>query len=257
MDSFLKFLAKFATAKGIVLLIVVVLLVIFVIRNLDFITEVTFKIDKSKNKPTEQIDTIKHQKDTLAKSVIIKKDSVTMLSIEKVALCPQSFRLHSYFYVEIKNTGSYPAKNVTVIIDYGKSKFDTLEFKPEFPKPEIISSVHDKNIFKIKYSELLQNQSIYLYSFLDIPMFKGITLIWDNSTRIQTYDYQQFLKDENSSQSDDYYYSLLNGKSKSEGFFDTGFGTFIEVMAALTIIVLMIFFVYVIIIKLSKLWNIE
>ena len=53
IDKFIKSIERLASAKVIVILLIVGLGSFFVYKNIDFITEITFKIDQSKTKESE------------------------------------------------------------------------------------------------------------------------------------------------------------------------------------------------------------
>jgi len=178
MDKYLKLLEKVATAKGIVFVFILTMLCFFVYKNLDFITEIKFTIDKSQGITKTQNSPIQNN---------VKKDEKQSLAMdlrfEKIELSPIDFKLPSYFLVEIKNHAPINTNEVDIQINFGDSSYERYEISPK-DICKNLTDLNDKSILKIKCSNLIPNESVYIYAMLNHPVFNNISGVVKDRFRV-------------------------------------------------------------------------
>jgi hypothetical protein len=103
-----------------------------------------------------------------------KVEPTPSLNFAKVFVTPVDTEMPSSFYMEISNTGSAPAKDFKINIDFGESKSEKCEFLPS----EIVKNKTDEAsvIKSISISELPKKQSLYVVCATNSPLFKSITV---------------------------------------------------------------------------------
>jgi len=170
-----ELLKKIATAKGITALLIIAFLAIFIWRNLDFLTEVTFTLRKPDTK-------------TEAKATETQKKNagVPQLVIGEVMLPPSPRKLPYFAVFEIKNSGSVPTTNVRVALDFGAAK--VVAYEVIGPKTEEVSgSDSGQSIIKLDIAQLGPKESAYLYVQTSNPSFKSIALSSSDTSSVVEY----------------------------------------------------------------------
>ena len=122
VEKFLKQLERLATARGIVALLILLVLAFFVYKNFDFISEITFKLDRPKEPPPAE------QERRTETRPPIEADSASV-KIRNVQASPVDFSLPVYFYVEFTNEGS-TAGRAEVMVDFGRANIESYEIRP-------------------------------------------------------------------------------------------------------------------------------
>lgn len=177
-----ELLKKVASAKGITAVLIIVFLGIFVWRNLDFLTEVSFTLKKADSK-------------TEAKSKGSEKagSGVPQLAIGEVLLSPSPRKLPSFAVFEIKNPGSAPTTNVRVVLDLGAAKVDAYEVIG--PKSDEVSgSAAGQSVINLDIVQLRPQESAYIYIQTNNPSFRKIALSSNNTPSVVEYSYKNYLE---------------------------------------------------------------
>lgn len=197
-----ELLKKIATAKGITAVLVIVFLGIFVWRNLDFLTEVSFTMKKPETKA--------ETKSTGSKQ---NNSGVPQLSLGEIILPPSPRKLPSFAVFEIKNPGSAPTTHVRVAIDFGVAK--VMAYEVIGPKQEDVSgSDPEQSVLNLDIAQLRPEESAYVYVQTNNPSFKKIALSSSDTTPVVVYTYRDFLEAKDSSSSPGfrgYLFFLLGG----------------------------------------------
>lgn len=159
-------LKKAASAKGLLVILLAVFIGIFVWRNFNFLTEITFSI-----KNPVQAAAIQPTKE-------IKRSNFTPypeLGIGKVLLPPAPKDLPSIMVFEINNPGTGETKNIRVSLDLGSSKVIGFEIiganNSESKQPVLGTSMLTTTIDKIGPAE-----HAYLYIHCSEPVFRKLTV---------------------------------------------------------------------------------
>lgn len=177
-----ELLKKIATAKGIVAVLVIVFLGIFVWRNLDFLTEISFTMKNSDAKQE-------------AKSAGSKQanSGVPQLALGEITLPPSPRKLPSFAVFEIKNPGSAPTTHVRVAIDFGVAK--VVAYEVIGPKQgDVSGSDPDQSVLNVDIATLHPAESAYVYVQTTNPSFKKIALSSSDTTGVTEYTYHDFLE---------------------------------------------------------------
>ena len=177
MENFLKTIERLANLKGIAALLVVLLLSYFVYRNFDFISEITFKVDKPKKE--HQVDSLKKPMMTTQPGQQLQKGGYAELELLNLQLSPVDFNLPNFFYFELHNKGTAPAQNLVVRIDLGKATVKEIEITCS-DTYEILSNDLSTSIIKAALSSIAQEESAYFYLLLSTPTFKKIIASAEN-----------------------------------------------------------------------------
>lgn len=233
MDKLVKLIEKLATSKRIVVLIILAMLAFFVYKNLDFITEVTFKIDRQKSDKETKKDSGKGEKEKL------KKTGHAEIEIKNVQLSPIDFELPNYFYFELHNSGSIAAENIQLTVDLGKANLSQYEIRSP-SNHKIVSGGSNTNIIKVVFDSINSDESIYIYTLLTIPIFKKVVITSDNIPSTLSYTIEDF-----------------KGAENPTNFFSGGLITFLRIVIGGVILVFIIYAVVVIIMKLNRVFKIE
>jgi len=166
IEKILASLHKLANTKIITLLLILGVAAYFVHENLDFITEVTFKVDHSGSQ---------HQE-------IPKKDNANLYANFTVdtKLIPVQFDIPSYLLITVTNSGPANAYNLEALVDTGKSKITALDIKPKDRCD--ISSGNKDNVGPIRVvcKTVNNGESIYIYSLLSEATFRSILVTSPN-----------------------------------------------------------------------------
>lgn len=191
MDKLIKSLDKIASAKILVALIIIGLVAFFVYRNFDFITEITFKIDRSKKN-----DFVSEEKGEASKKEKGTDTKVTPYSdvrIENIQISPIDFDLPAYFFLELQNRGTKASSGDSIIIDFGRANIENCEIRPK-DSCKIIAGDEGGNLLKIGTESTAPKQSIYVYALLTRPSFKKIIIESKDKTHSIFYSFDDYLK---------------------------------------------------------------
>ena len=162
-DSILK---KAATAKGLLVIILSLLIGIFIWRNFNFLTEVTFSIKNpaastSSQQPKESTNT--------------RVDKLPQLSIGKVILPPAPKSLPAIMVFEISNPGTGTTNNIHISLDLGSAIVTAFEIiganSIDNQQALLGTSILSTSIDKIGPSE-----HVFLYVQCSQPIFDKITI---------------------------------------------------------------------------------
>ena len=158
LDNLEKILTKFATAKGVVVIVIAAVLVFFVIKNFDFISKVTFEISPDKTvKKDPQFHAIPHD-----------------IQLRRVQIPPVLLDVPPYFFAEFANRNRLPAKNVEFLIDLGASKQERVAVRPK-DRCSIVSQ-EDISLIRVRCTSLNGGESVFVQAVLTHPLYRRITI---------------------------------------------------------------------------------
>lgn len=143
------------------------IIAIFVYKNFDFITEITFKVDRPETSA---------KKDNANKN---QHAVYTDLEIDNLQITPIDSKLPSYLYFEVKNTGRETANKINLHIDVGRAKINDFELRPA-ESLHVMAGGKDSNILKILIDSMNVDETVYVYCQLSAPVFNAITLNSEN-----------------------------------------------------------------------------
>ncbi len=157
-----QIIAKLATAKGVVILIVVAAIAFFVAKNFSFLSKVTFELSPEKIAKAET-----------------KKSSHTAapqdIQLRRVQVPPVLLELPPYLLAEFVNTSNFPAEKVEFLIDLGASKAEKVTLRPKdkcsFGSSEDISQV------RVVCSSLNSKESVFVQAVLSAPTYRKIVIL--------------------------------------------------------------------------------
>lgn len=176
-----EILKKISSAKGLTVLLVVVFLSIFVWKNLDFLTEISFTF---KNSNQESVSTKKGENK--------KEHGVPRLELGEIILPPIPVKLPSVVVFEVKNPGTATVVNAHISIDYGAAK--VISYEVLGPRKEEYSiAPPEQSIITIELKKLRPNESVYIYAHTSFPSFKRISLSSENVNSETIYTYNNYL----------------------------------------------------------------
>lgn len=174
-------LKKIATAKGVTAILIILFLGIFVWRNLDFLTEISFTMKKA--------DTKEETKSTTSKN----ESGIPQLSLGEIILPPTPRKLPSFAVFEVKNPGDAPTTHVRIAIDLGASK--VIAYEVIGPKQEDISgSDPDQSVLNVDIAALRPQESAYIYVETNNPTFRKIALSSNDTTGVVEYTYRDYIE---------------------------------------------------------------
>jgi hypothetical protein len=225
MEHFTKILEKIATAKGIVVLIIAATLAFFVYKNFDFMTEVTFKIDRPK---------VAANPKTLEGHTTKGTPSQYSLSMPVVQVTPSAFRIPSYFYAEIRNAGPDSAKDVEIIADLGKAQADQVDVNPS-DRCFFSSDTRGSSILRIQCTEVSAREAVYVYALTTLPTFQEIIVCARASVSPIEYSWSD---------------SQL--ERRNSGFLSSTMIRFLQFMTGALILVFCVYFAWLAIVLLNK-----
>lgn len=165
IEKISAFLHKLANAKIITLLIILGAAAYFIHKNLDFITEITFKIDHT-NGSTNQT-----QANNDRYGAVINVDT---------NLIPLQFDIPSYFLITITNSGYANANNLEVLVDIGRSKVTSLDIKPKDRCSISSGNAEKTEPIRVVCKTVSAGESIYIYSLLSEATFRSILVTSPN-----------------------------------------------------------------------------
>lgn len=193
-----EFLKWLATAKGLTVALILVFMAIFVWRNIDFITEISFtlhKPDQTKSSPEAR------------KEIKAKNEGIPMLAVGMVIVPPAPRGLPSIVVFEIKNPGTGITHNVRVSIDLGSAKligYEVLGLRPD----QSSGTTAGTSLLNIQLEEIGPKESIYVYAQTSTPTFQKIVLSSTDLVSPITYSYDNFR--EGSSNNHDGFFAFLD-----------------------------------------------
>ena len=178
-DSILK---KMATAKGLLILLLVALFGIFVWKNFNFLTEVTFSIKNPGATNPSQVANA---------SAVSKHSTFPQLAIGKVILPPAPKELPTIIVFEIDNPGTGVTNNIRISLDLGSAKAigyevlgaNKLESQQNSLGTSIIGTVIDK---------IGPGEHAYFYVHCSQPTFTKISLSSPDVFGSVEYDYKKY-----------------------------------------------------------------
>jgi hypothetical protein len=220
-----EFLKRITTAKGITMLIVVLFLAIFIWKNLDFFTEVSFTLKNDKTNAS---------KTTAGKTAEKDKEIVgtPALALGDLLIPPTPAKLPSIMVFEVKNPGSDVTKDIRINIDLGTAK--VIEYEIIGPKSdEAQGSEAGISILNIDIKQIRPHESLYIYIHSSVPTFKRISLSSKSTSGVEEFTLNDYLKNKGAT-------------SKSD------FANFLLIIASIFIVVMSIYFTMVLISKLNK-----
>lgn len=220
-----EFIKKVSTAKGITVLLILFFLALFVWKNLDFLTEVSFTFKKEE---TTKVDS-STKKET--------SNGIPQLELGKILIPPSPEKLPSIVVFEIKNPGSAITKEAHINIDLGAAK--VIEYEIIGPKEEDVkTSGTNKSILNIDIKQVRPHESIYLYLHTSIPTFKKISTSSENTLGVKDFTLNDFL-------------------SKEEDKSSPSFSGFLLFLLGGFILVMSFYFTIILISKLNRFFKME
>lgn len=173
---------KILTAKGITALLVLFFLAVFIWKNLDFLTEVSFTF---KNEPAQKSDIKKEEH---------KSNGVAQIDFGNIFVPPTPEKLPSIVVFEIKNAGTAITENARINIDLGASKVIGYEvIGPR--KTDVSGSEVGNSILNIDIKVIRPHESAYVYIQSSTPIFKKISISSDSTTGVKDFTISEYLED--------------------------------------------------------------
>lgn len=156
-----QIIAKLATAKGVVILIIVAAIAIFVANNFSFLSKVTFELSPEKIAKTES-----------------KKQSRTAvpqdIRLRRVQVPPVLLELPPYFLAEFVNTSHFRAEKIDFLIDLGASKAEKVTLRPKDKCS--LGSPEDFSQIRVFCSALNSKESVFVQAVLSAPTYRKIVI---------------------------------------------------------------------------------
>ena len=228
MEKWLKTIERLATGKIIIVLILLATVAVFIYKNFDFITEITFKVDRQSTGAANKERTVKS-----------KKSAFTDLEIADLQITPFESRLPSYLFFEVKNTGNASASSINLYIDAGRAKIIDCELSPA-ESTQIIAGGKNANISKFLINSLNVDETVYVYCQLSAPVFNTISLNSENLPSTST------LK-----------FSDVKNSGSSMGLINGNFMTFLRLLFGAFILIAAGFFSFVLFGNLARLFKVD
>jgi hypothetical protein len=166
IEKILALLHKLANAKIITLLLILGTAAYFIHKNLDFITEVTFKINHSSDQQTQ---TPPKNESNLYSTIAVVTD-----------LIPLQFDIPSYLLITIKNNGPANANNLEALVDTGKAKVNSLDIKPKDRCSISSGTKVSTEPIRVICKVVNAGESIYIYSLLSEATFRSVLITSPN-----------------------------------------------------------------------------
>lgn len=179
-------LKRILKAKSIVTIIVIGLVGIFIWRNSDFITKVSFTI--SNDKQTEV------NSNTKKGNSVDTEHQCYNIDFGEIIIPPKSNTLPSVIVFEIKNTGGTALNNIHIGVDLGNIK----AIRYEIVGGEVGSTnIEDKNssVLSFDIKKLQPKNSLYLHIMAESPTFKKVIINADNLAVTKELDYEDYILD--------------------------------------------------------------
>lgn len=156
-----QIIAKLATAKGVVLLIIVCAIAFFVVKNFSFLSKVTFELSPEK----------------IAKGEIKKPSHTAVpqdIQLRRVHVPPVLLELPPYFLAEFVNNSNFPAEKVEFLIDLGASKAEKTTLRPKDKCS--LGSQEDLSQIRVICSALNSKESVFVQAALSVPIYRKIVI---------------------------------------------------------------------------------
>ncbi len=181
-----ELIKKITSAKGVTALLVFFFLGVFIWKNLDFLTEVSFTF-KRDNVSEEQVSSDKEE-----------ASGVAQLDFGQTIVPPSPEKLPSIVVFEIQNPGSALTENVRVNIDLGVTK--SIGHEVIGPKAsEVSASEAGKPILNVDIKQLRPRESAYIYIHTTEPTFKRVAISSSNTTGVKELTLGEFMNVESGS----------------------------------------------------------
>ena len=168
-DKISAFLHKLASAKIITLVLIVGVAAYFIHKNLDFITEITFKVDRPSGsaKQTSEND---------------DRFQWTNVSVD-ATLIPLQFDIPSYFLISVTNSGPANANKLEVLVDIGRAKVTAMDIKPKDRCSLSSGTTVANDPIRVLCQRVNVGESIYIYSLLSEATFRSVLVTSPNLSR--------------------------------------------------------------------------
>lgn len=159
-DKISAFLHKLASAKIITLILIVGVAAYFIHKNFDFITEITFKVDRPSGS---------------AKQSSENDDRFQWADISvNTTLIPLQFDIPSYFLVSVTNSGPANANKLEVLVDVGRAKVTDIDIKPKDRCSISSGKTVANDPIRVLCQRVNVGESIYIYSLLSEATFRSV-----------------------------------------------------------------------------------
>lgn len=160
MEGLIRRVEKLANIKGVTVLVLLLMVGFFVYRNLDFIYEITFKIDRPHQTPAApQQPPLKYAR---------------FLQIERVDVPPAAFGLPAYFLVAVRNNGRETGA-AEFTVDFGRALVQQFETRPT-ENVTVISGGVGSSAIKLLFQQVGPDEAVYLYALTSQPGFAQISI---------------------------------------------------------------------------------
>jgi hypothetical protein len=171
-----RILRRLATGKGIALVVALAILAFFLYKNFDFVTEVTFKVDRGQQNPP----TAKSPGEVDAKA---KKHLVTpaLIVLKRVDIPPGGLELPPYLLAEFRNIGDRVSANVELIIDLGPSRYERAVVRPR-DKCSLAEPSLDASQIRVRCNGLLGGESVFVQAVLSLAVLERILIAMGDKT---------------------------------------------------------------------------
>lgn len=156
-----QIIAKLATGRGVVLLIIVGAIAFFVVKNFSFLSKVTFELTPEKIAKGEMKKPI---------HTAVPQD----IQLRRVHVPPVVLELPPYFLAEFVNNSNFPAKNVEFLIDLGASTAEKTTLRPKDKCS--LGSQEDLSQIRVICSGLNSKESVFVQAALSLPIYRKITI---------------------------------------------------------------------------------
>ncbi|KAF0234704.1 MAG: hypothetical protein FD177_541 [Desulfovibrionaceae bacterium] len=174
-------LEKLLTAKGIVFLVALGFVAFFVYKNFDFVTEVTFKVDRGNVKDVKE-----------GKKETEERRSTPVLEVENVQMPSVSTKSPSYMFVELSNSSAVDAMNVNVILYLGRSTLHSFEIIS--PAKYNVDKDSGLSVLSVSIDCIKAKSKSYIYLLINGQAFDKIVLNADGMSVPKEYGYSDFSK---------------------------------------------------------------
>ena len=155
------------------LLSCIVTLVVTLVVNLnnDQEKEIGTPITKSSESPKEAPPTV----------------SITSIYVSDVAMdIPAVFEIG----LEIGGFSNQPARNLNVMLDFGRAEVEVCGFTPKNAIKTIVND--DRNYRRLEITELRKNESLYIRCLISSPEFKKVVIEGGNISRTRSIDFSEY-----------------------------------------------------------------
>lgn len=239
-----KIIEKLTNAKAISVLIIIGIVAFFVYKNFNFITEITFKIDKGIQKQAKHRESPSEMDNAKPSMKPEKKEEPSYspyIYIRRVSLTPTAFDIPSSLYFEISNTWNKPTKNTIISIDLGRSQIVEIDWRPKsYCSTE--GEIKGQSFIRINSSGIPAKESVYVHALISAPHFRKIIINSEDMTYPREFEYENLEKDTT---------------PKEDRFFSSSFMTFLKIILGVAIIVFGIYFTIIFISIVNRRFKIE